>query len=169
VTEQETTKTSRLARQVQPLSLIVAGFWVLCDELSKHWAVNRLSNDRMVDVVGSLRFNLSYNSGMAFGKGKGFGPVLGVVALIVVVYVLIGLRTGASRWSAVAVGLVLGGAAGNLCDRLFRGSGWFRGSVVDFIDFQWWPVFNVADIGVTVGGLLLVVGTLKAGSAADSE
>ena len=126
MTKQETTKTSRLARHVQPLSLIVAGLWVLFDELSKHWAVNRLSGDRMVDVAGSLRFNLSYNSGMAFGKGKGFGPLLGVVALIVVVYVLIGLRTGASRWSAVAVGLVLGGAAGNLCDRLFRGRGWFR-------------------------------------------
>ena len=56
--------------------------------------------------------------------------------------------------------MVMGGAAGNVCDRLFRGSGWLRGSVVDFIDLRWWPVFNVADIGVTVGGLLLVVGSL---------
>ena len=58
---------------------------------------------------------------------------------------------------AVALGLVLGGAAGNLLDRLFReGSGFLGGGVVDFIDLQWWPIFNVADAAVTIGGLLLV-------------
>jgi signal peptidase II len=55
---------------------------------------------------------------------------------------------------------VVGGAAGNVCDRLFRGEAWFRGAVVDFIDLQWWPVFNIADIGVTVGGILLVVASI---------
>jgi signal peptidase II len=53
--------------------------------------------------------------------------------------------------------MVLGGAAGNLADRLARGDDPLHGAVVDFIDLQWWPVFNVADIGVVVGGLLLVV------------
>ena len=147
-------------RRIHPLSAIVAALVMAVDEATKSWAVSRLSNGRVVHVVGSLRFNLSYNSGMAFGRGKGLGPVIGVVALVVVVYLLIGLRTEGSKLSTVAVGMVMGGAAGNVCDRLFRGGGWFRGSVVDFIDLRWWPVFNVADIGVTVGGLLLVVGSL---------
>ncbi|CAB4691056.1 unannotated protein [freshwater metagenome] len=145
---------------MQTLSLIVAAVTLALDEITKSWAVARLSGGRVVHVLGSLQFSLSYNSGMAFGRGQGLGPVIGVVALVVIVYLLIGLRTEGSRLSTIAVGLVMGGAAGNVCDRLFRGSGWFRGSVVDFIDLRWWPVFNVADIGVTVGGLLLVVGSL---------
>jgi signal peptidase II len=88
--------------------------------------------------------------------------VIGVVALVVIVYLLLGLRMEGSRLGMIAVGMVMGGAAGNVVDRLFRGEGWFRGAVVDFIDLQWWPVFNVADIGVTVGGLLLVIGSLFA-------
>ena len=57
----------------------------------------------------------------------------------------------------LSLGLVLGGALGNLVDRAFReGSGFLGGAVVDFIDLQWWPVFNVADTAVSVGGVLLV-------------
>jgi signal peptidase II len=158
-------RVSGWRRRVHPLSLAVAALLLLVDEGSKSWAVSRLSNGRTVHVLGSLQFNLSYNSGMAFGRGKGLGPVIGVVALVVVVYLLIGLRTEGSTLSSIAVGMVMGGASGNVCDRLFRGSGWFRGSVVDFIDLRWWPVFNVADIGVTLGGLLLVVGSLWLRSA----
>lgn len=153
-------RTGGWRRRVHPLSLIVAALVLALDEGTKSWAVSRLSNGRVVHVLGSLQFNLSFNSGMAFGRGKGLGPVIGVVALVVVVYLLIGLRTEGSRLSTIAVGMVMGGAAGNVCDRIFRGAGWFRGSVVDFIDLRWWPVFNIADIGVTVGGLLLVIGSL---------
>ena len=158
--EQPRRNVSRWRRSVQTLSLIVAAVVLALDEITKSWAVARLSGGRVVHVLGSLQVSLSYNSGMAFGRGQGFGPVIGVVALVVIVYLLIGLRTEGSRLSTIAVGMVMGGAAGNVCDRLFRGSGWLRGSVVDFIDLRWWPVFNVADIGVTVGGLLLVVGSL---------
>jgi signal peptidase II len=65
----------------------------------------------------------------------------------------------------LAVGLIVGGAIGNLLDRLFRAPGWFRGAVVDFIDLQWWPIFNVADIGVTVGGALLLLTSVLDGRA----
>jgi signal peptidase II len=58
--------------------------------------------------------------------------------------------------------LVAAGAAGNVIDRLFRGDAWFRGSVVDFIDLQWWPVFNVADSAITIGGVLVILGALRA-------
>jgi signal peptidase II len=153
-------RVSRRRLRVEPLSLGVAGLWILLDQITKSWAVARLTDGRVIDVVGSLRFNLSFNSGMAFGRGQGLGPVIGVVALVVVVVLLVGLRVEGSRLGVVAVGLVVGGAAGNVVDRLFRGEAWFRGAVVDFIDLQWWPVFNIADIGVTVGGLLLVVSSV---------
>lgn len=147
-------------RRIDRRSLALAVLWVALDQVTKSWAVAHLSDGRTVDVIGSLRFNLSFNSGMAFGKGQGLGPILGVVALVVVVYLLLGLRVDGSRLGVIAVGLVVGGAAGNVCDRLFRGEAWFRGAVVDFIDLQWWPVFNIADIGVTIGGLLLVVASI---------
>lgn len=153
--------TARRRRiRVEPISLGVAAVWLVLDQITKSWAVSRLSDNRVIEVVGSLQFSLSYNSGMAFGRGQGMGPVIGVVALLVVVFLLVGLRVEGSRLGIVAVGLVVGGAAGNVVDRLFRGDRWFRGAVVDFIDLQWWPVFNIADIGVTVGGLLLVVSSV---------
>jgi signal peptidase II len=64
--------------------------------------------------------------------------------------------------SSLGVSLVCGGAAGNVIDRLFRGDAWLRGAVVDFIDFQWWPVFNVADAAITVGAVLLLIATFLA-------
>jgi len=63
----------------------------------------------------------------------------------------------------VAAGLVLGGAVGNLLDRAFRGNGFLDGAVIDFIDFQWVPIFNVADIGVDVGAGIFVIWSLVAG------
>jgi signal peptidase II len=65
---------------------------------------------------------------------------------------------------AVAVGLVLGGALGNLADRMFRGRGWLRGAVIDFIDFRVWPVFNVADAAITCGCLMLVWAGWRSGA-----
>ncbi|HEU4840832.1 MAG TPA: signal peptidase II, partial [Ilumatobacteraceae bacterium] len=141
-------------------ALLIAAVVVLVDQLTKHWAVNNLQ-DRNIDVIGSLRFNLAYNTGMAFSKGTGIGPVIGIVALLVVVGLLISIGRSSSPLYTPAVGLIIGGAVGNIVDRLFRSPGWFRGGVVDFIDVQWWPIFNVADIAVTVGGILLLLTTLR--------
>ena len=142
-------------------ALLIAAVVVLVDQLSKHWAVNAL-DDRNIDLVGSLRFNLAFNTGMAFSRGTGLGPIIGVVALVVVVGLLVSIGRATSPFYTPAVGLIIGGALGNVADRLFRAPGWFRGGVVDFIDVQWWPIFNVADIGVTVGGVLLLATTLRA-------
>ena len=151
----------------RPLTLVsvgVAALVILADQLSKTWAVRNLSGGRTVDVVGSLRFNLTFNSGMAFSQGRGVGPFIGVVALGVIVVLLVSLRRTGSMLSAVGIGLVIGGAIGNVADRLFRaGDGFLGGAVVDFIDLQWWPIFNVADMAVTIGGVILVVGSLLAG------
>ena len=144
------------------LTLLVAAGWFLLDQLSKWWALNAL-DDHSIEVFWTLRFNLAFNSGMAFSQGKGLGPVIGVVALVVVVILVVSLRKGTSTLGAVATGMIIGGAAGNIADRIFRAdSGFLSGPVVDFIDFQWWPIFNVADIGVVVGGLLLLVAAWRA-------
>jgi signal peptidase II len=136
-------------------SLAVASGVVAFDQITKHWAVSSLDDGHVVGVLGSLRFNLSFNNGMAFSQGTGIGPIIGVLGMIVVAYLLVGMRRS-SFSSAVFVGLVAGGAAGNIVDRLFRGDAWLHGAVVDFIDLQWWPVFNIADAAICIGGALLV-------------
>jgi signal peptidase II len=140
-------------------SALIAFIVVIADQLTKQWALSAL-DDRDIDVFWTLRLHLTFNSGMAFSRGQGLGPVIGVIALVVVVVLLLSLRRGGSRLNDVAVGLIVGGAIGNVLDRLFREEGWFRGRVVDFIDLQWFPVFNVADIGVTVGGALLLLASV---------
>ena len=149
------------ARSLLP-ALVVAAIVVVLDQLTKHWAINRLTDGRDIDVIGSLRFNLAFNSGMAFSRGEGLGPIIGVVAVVVVAVLLVGLRREGSRLGDIASGMVIGGALGNVVDRMFRGDGWFHGSVVDFIDLQWWPIFNVADMAITIGGVLLVLSTVFA-------
>jgi signal peptidase II len=141
-------------------SMLLAAAVVVADQLTKHWALNAL-DDRDIDLFWTLRFNLVFNQGMAFSQAEGLGPIIGVVALVVVVGLLVSLRRGAGTLGAVGVGLVVGGALGNVIDRLFRGEGWFRGAVVDFIDFQWFPVFNIADISINVGAGLLILGSIR--------
>lgn len=139
---------------------------IAVDQLTKHWAVTSLGTDREIDLFWTLRLNLAFNNGMAFGQGQGFGPVIAVVATLVIVYLLVSLRTEASPMSTVGMGLLIGGAAGNLIDRLFRGDdGILQGAVVDFIDFQWFPIFNVADMAVNVGAGLLILNSILSARA----
>lgn len=158
--------TSRSLQRAAPIALPIAALFLAVDQLTKHWAVNALQ-DGPKDVVWTLRFNLAFNSGMAFSRGKGLGPIIGALALVVVVaaVIILARSRGLQRSWALPIGMIVGGAAGNLTDRLFRGEGWLRGSVVDFIDVQWWPIFNVADIGVTVGGAWLLFVTARAAPA----
>jgi signal peptidase II len=146
----------RSVRGSAPTTVIVALAVVVVDQLTKAWAVAEL-DDRDIDLFWTLRLNLSYNTGMAFSAGRSWGPVIGVVAMLVVVALLLSMRRHASRLTDLAVGLIIGGAVGNIIDRLFRQDGWLRGGVVDFIDFQWFPIFNVADMGITIGGGVLVL------------
>ncbi len=138
-----------------PISIAVVV--VLLDQVTKHWAVNELSDGHEIHVIWTLQFNLAFNSGMAFSRGRGLGPVIAVVATLVIVWLLLSLRSGGTKLSQFGMGCLIGGAAGNLIDRLFRGDAWLRGSVVDFIDFQWFPIFNVADIAVNVGAACLIL------------
>ncbi|WP_426572601.1 signal peptidase II [Aquihabitans sp. McL0605] len=144
----------------------VAATVLVLDQLSKWWAVNALDNGHIVDVIGSLRFNLFFNTGVAFslGSGNGLGPWISVLAIGVVVAVSFG-ATSRVPLGAVASGLISGGALGNLLDRAFRGdAGFLHGAVIDFIDLQWWPVFNVADASIVVGAILLVIASFRMAS-----
>jgi signal peptidase II len=147
-------------------SLLVAAIVIAIDQLTKWWALSALDPDHPTHVVWTLQFNLSYNSGMAFSRGRGLGPVIGVAALVVIVVFVLKLRSVQGALATVATGLVIGGALGNICDRIFRSGGFLRGEVVDFIDFQWWPVFNVADMAITIGGVLLVFALSRAAKRA---
>jgi signal peptidase II len=149
------------------LFAVVAVGLLLLDQLSKSWAVRRLGDGDVIDVVWTLRFNLAFNSGASFSMGEGWGRWIALVAVLIVgLLVWQGLQVR-SRLASVALGMIVGGALGNVVDRAFRAGseGFLGGSVVDFIDFQWWPVFNIADMGVVIGGLLLVVGSFRAGKA----
>lgn len=156
--------SSELPPRRMGLFAAVALVSLVLDQLTKHWAVNALADGRTIEVIGSLRFSLHYNTGVAFsmGAGKGIGPWITVLALVVVVGLSLG-TTSRIPIGAVASGLIAGGAVGNLLDRAFRGDdGFLHGGVVDFIDLQWWPVFNVADACVVVGACLLVVASFRA-------
>lgn len=137
---------------------------LVADQATKSWAVSALDDGRIIDVVGSLRFELAFNTGASFslGSGRGIGPWVTVIAIGMVLALALG-STSRTRGGAVAAGLIGGGAVGNLIDRAFRGDdGFLHGAVVDFINLQWWPVFNIADMGVVVGAILLVIVGLRA-------
>ena len=131
---------------------------VVADQLTKQWVLNALSDGKVVKLFWTLQFNLVFNSGMAFSQGQGVGRIIGVLAIFVVIGLLMSLRDAKVLATVIGTGLLVGGATGNILDRLFRGGGWMGGSVVDFIDLQWFPVFNVADSAVTVGAGFLILG-----------
>ncbi len=136
---------------------------VLADLASKVWAVARLSDGHSVKVFGGfVYFALTRNTGAAFSLASGFTVVLSALAVAIIVVIVRTARRLTSTWWAVALGLVLGGAVGNLADRIFRSPGVFRGAVVDFISLfdpvsPPWPVFNLADSALVLGVIIAVV------------
>ena len=142
--------------------LIVATTVVVIDQLTKRWALNALDDGREIDLVGSLRLKLAFNTGMAFSQGEGLGPLVPILAITVVAALLMTAGRSSSRWFTLGVGLIVGGSLSNVADRLFRGEGLLDGAVVHFNDVQWWPVLNVADAAIVVGAILLLVTSLRA-------
>jgi signal peptidase II len=144
-------------RRTLPTLIGVATAVVAADQLTK-WLAQRELVDHDVHLVGSLRFHLVYNKGTAFGLGSKFAPLIALSASVVVIALLTVRRQMQGVIPNIAVAAVAGGAVGNLLDRLFReGDGFLGGYVVDFIDLQWWPVFNVADIAITLGAVTLAL------------
>lgn len=140
------------------LLLTVAASVVAVDLVTKTLIVDHFHTYHTDTVVpGVLTILESRNAGAAFGLATGATIVLSVVALAVAAVIVRESRRLRSAPWAVALGLLLGGALGNLGDRIFRSPGILRGQVVDWIMLPHWPVFNLADSGITVGGVLAVL------------
>ncbi len=132
------------------------------DIISKVAIVAALAPTQVVHVLGNLlRLRISRNPGAAFGLGASFGwpatVLYSAIAIGVITVILRSSRKIRSLPWAITLGLLLGGATGNLTDRIFRYPGVFRGWVVDWIQLPHWPVFNVADSAIVCGGVLAVL------------
>jgi signal peptidase II len=151
------------ARRQTALLAAAAVIALLLDVLTKAVAVVTLEGEPPLRLLGgAVYLTLIRNSGAAFSMASGLTWLLTLVAIgVVVVIVRLAPRLRSPGW-ALALGLVLGGALGNLVDRMLRAPGPLRGHVVDFVsllapDGQVWPVFNLADSAIVCGGVLLVV------------
>ncbi len=143
------------------MALVVLLVWGT-DQVTKLLAVDRLVEGEPVPVVdGVLDLYLLYNPGAAFSLGTGATPLLTVFAVVVVVGVAVVARRLGSRAWALTLGVLMGGALGNLTDRLLREPGPLHGHVVDFLRLPRWPVFNVADMAVVTAAVLVVLLTLR--------
>jgi signal peptidase II len=148
----------RSSRRRLRLLLSVAAVVLALDVVTKVLAVRLLTPGQPVPIIGdTVTWTLVRNSGAAFSMATGYTWVLTLVATGVVIGIAWMGRRLVSPWWALGLGMILGGALGNLVDRFFRSPGPLRGHVVDFFSVGWWPVFNVADPAV-VGGAILLVG-----------
>lgn len=146
-------------RRARILYATAAGLYV-ADRVSKVLAERLLQGGPPIDIIpGVFRLRYTTNPGGAFGLFGGLTWLFVAASVVVVVAVVWSSRRLPASSSAIALGLVLGGALGNLTDRVVRGPG-FSGEVVDLFDLQVWPVFNVADVGIVVGAAILILAGL---------
>lgn len=154
-------RPERSAR-VRKASIVIVTIAVALDQLTKSWAASRLARGPVSIVGSTVELRLTRNPGSAFSVVTSAAPFLAVLAVILSIVLVRMVRRSPDTWTVVALSLVLGGAFGNLCDRIFRAPGVLRGAVVDFVHVGWWPSFNVADSCISVGAVMLVVAAFRA-------
>ncbi|MGH3301519.1 MAG: signal peptidase II [Streptosporangiaceae bacterium] len=136
----------------------VAVLVLALDIVTKVIVVATLSNRAPIRLLGGfLKLRVDRNPGAAFSFGPSLTILFSLIAITVIVVILRSSRRIRSLGWAIAFGLLLGGATGNLADRFSRWPGPFRGWVVDWIQLPHWPVFNLADSAIVCGGVLLVL------------
>ncbi len=141
-----------------PLVAAIVTVTVGLDQVTKEWATNRLSGGRSIDVLPTIDFDLTYNSGFSFSTGDGNGQIVGALVLAVCAFIVWQIHRETLRGRVVLFAVILGGALGNVADRIFRADdGFLSGEVVDFIDVSWYAVFNVADSFVVCGCVAFIV------------
>lgn len=161
-----TGEARRSSRRGRILVMVGVGLLVLAlDQVTKSLAVAHLAG-HPIHLVGPFSLALSYNTGIAFSLGTGLTLPIVLIAVVLIVTVVWFGRGVPTLPAAVAIGLIVGGAVGNLSDRLFRGH---HGGVVDFIASTFWPTFNVADASVVCGSILLALAMFREGSRASSR
>ncbi len=140
----------------------VAVFVIAADVISKAIVVAKMADHASIRLLGGLlTLTLTRNGGAAFSIGTSMTIVFTAIALGVIVYILRTARNLRSIGWAIALGLLLGGATGNLLDRIFRAPAAFQGHVVDWIELPHWPVFNLADSAICCAGVLVVLLALR--------
>lgn len=157
-------------RNALPTSNSLRWLWLslavlMLDQISKHWVLNHLAINERIPVVPFFDITLRYNTGAAFsflaqagGWAAWFFGGIAVIASVVIIILLRRLSKD-KRWLAIALALILGGALGNLQDRIYHGY------VVDFLLFyvgEWqWPAFNVADSAICIGAAMMIIAVLR--------
>lgn len=135
--------------------LMIAGAVVLLDRLTKAWVRHHYALGESHRVTSWFYLTYIENTGTAFGFFQGNNKALAIFAFIILMAILYGARGLSERggfWGALGVALVLGGAVGNIIDRIHFGR------VIDFLDFRVWPVFNIADTAISIGMLFVFIG-----------
>lgn len=163
-------------RRLGSAALIVVAC-VALDQATKEWALDRLGDGSTIDVAPSLEFDLAFNSGFSFSTGSGNGNIVGLLVIALSVFIAWQIWREERPTRTWLYAVILGGALGNLLDRIFRADdGFLSGEVVDFIDVSWYAVFNVADMFVVCGCVVFVIDELvrgrramKADAAGDPE
>ena len=148
-------------RRAFTLGGVTAAIIIIVDRITKLWALEALADGDIVAIDGILGFELAFNSGAAYGLFKGGGSVIAVGALIATGLIIYALRSVERRFEAITLGAIMGGALGNLIDRIGRGPGLFDGAVIDWIETPLWPNFNIADSAIVVGAVLLILATFR--------
>lgn len=144
------------------LGAAVFALVVAVDQVTKAWALSALGGGRVVPVVGDvMQLRLVRNPGAAFSFATNATWVFTIIACVVLVVVAVTLRRAGSSWWAVALGLLAGGATGNLVDRLLRPPAFARGHVIDFLEWPGFPVFNVADSCVVTAAIMIGIAALR--------
>jgi len=151
-----TAKSSRFVRPVVLLAAVAVAI-VVADLATKVWVVHHYADGHVTTLIPRvLEIEEARNGGAAFGIAGGATILFTIVAVAVIAFIVRNATRIHHLGWAVALGLLLGGAIGNLGDRVFRSPGVFRGHVVDWIYLHHWPIFNLADSGIVIGGLLAV-------------
>ena len=153
-------RASGLNRPQLTAYLIAAGV-VGLDLVTKRWAGQEFADGPLILIPGILTFRFVENPGAAFSMFENAGPFLGVAAVVAVAVVAASLAKPRPTHEVVSFGLIIGGALGNLIDRIARGPGILDGKVIDWIDLRPIPTFNVADSAITVAVTILIIGSWK--------
>ena len=164
----ERSRRPQVALALTALAILAA------DVGTKVWAVSRLSDDEIRLFGGLVVLHEQRNPGAAFSIAGGATVLFSLVAIGIAAVIIRTARTLRSKAWALALGLILGGALGNLVDRLLRDPAPLRGHVVDFIDLHWngrsvWPVFNIADMAIVSGAVLALLLSWRAVPVGDGD
>ncbi|PCE13555.1 signal peptidase II [Microbacterium sp. SZ1] len=140
----------------------VAGATVATDQVSKAMALAELSTTERIPLLGDLfGLQLAFNPGAILSFGSGATPLLTAVGVIATVALFISAIRSRTAWWAVGIGFILGGAIGNVLDRLFAPPGFGRGYVTDFLAYSDLFIGNIADVALAVGAVVLAIGLLR--------